>query len=702
MAAANFVDDRVELSVPTLPDRYRVQRRLGGGAQGETFAVVDTHDGAERVLKLFAAGVAGQGSALAEFRSLETLIHPAIVRVRDIGRARDGRLYLVTDRVVGSPLDRVTSIADEAQRRVAFARVAVDLTTALAHLHGRGIMHGDVSPGNVRVDEQSGDACRAVLIDFGLAGPALAGGAGARGTLGYAAPEALTGARTPASDLFGLGATLFEAWSGAPPFGRGLIAAQRTLAGPPPALSSIRPGLGAGWDRLLDRLLAGDPAERPTSARVVLREIARLTGDAFAPDAELEVPHPDGDPLAGAFVGRRPERRALRAVLEALAEGTCAHAVVTLVGAPGSGRRTLFEAVARELAVAGAADGRPPVDLWRGDLTALERWLLADQPAAAEADDAARALEHRLARLARALESRSPGPLCVYLEEGEAAGTFARFLAGAAPAGRVLVVAATLAPLSAAFATAIDLPPFGADDIAALTAAGLGQEAPAASAAAILLASGGNAAVASALIRRLIANVRSGATTSLPLGAGQDLDALLAEGFAALSPAARQLLLAVALVGEAGHEEVRRVSGLDEGAAAAAGAAARRAGWLQTTNDGAPLLPSAAHRRVVLADGGESARAIAARALSAGTLGPEHAADALLVAGRPGEAAQALREEAGRVAGDPVRVAGLLNRALAVAPLPLSFAERIVQATGLGALGRYADAGGRFPRRVRW
>ena len=456
--------------------------------------MVDSHDGAERVLKLFAPGLAGQGNALAEFRSLEGLVHQTIVRVRDIGRARDGRLYLVTDRVLGSSLDRLTAIADEAQRRAAFARVAVDLTTALAHLHARGIMHGDVSPGNVRL----ADDWQAVLIDFGLAGPPLAGAAGARGTLGYAAPEALTGARTPATDLFGLGATLFELWSGAPPFGHGLTAAQRTLAGPPPALSSIRPGLGSGWDRLLDRLLAGDPGERPTSARVVLREIARLSGDAVAADAELEIPYPDGDPLAGVFVGRRAERRALRAALEALAEGTSPQAVVTLVGAPGSGRRTLFEAVAREIAIAAAADGRPPIQLWRDDLAGLERWSLNDQPIAAAADDAGRALEHRLARLARALESRSSGPLCVYLEEGEATVTFARFIAGAAPAAHLLVVAVTRAPLDAPFAAAIELPPLEPDDVAALIAAGLGHEAPGESAGAILSASGGNAAVARA------------------------------------------------------------------------------------------------------------------------------------------------------------------------------------------------------------
>ena len=143
----------------------------------------------------------------------------------------------------------------------------------------------------------------------------------------------------------------------------------------------------------------------------------------------------------------------------------------------------------------------------------------------------------------------------------------------------------------------------------------------------------------------------------LSLGAGQDLDALLAEGCVALPPAARQLLLGLALVGGAGRDDVQRVAGLDEDAAATGWADARRAGWLRAAADDHPMLPSAAHRRVVLANGGETAPAIAARALSAGNLAAEHAADALLVAGRPGEAAEALRGEARRASGDAARVA---------------------------------------------
>ena len=154
------------------------------------------------------------------------------------------------------------------------------------------------------------------------------------------------------------------------------------LSEPAPALSSIRPGLGEGWDQLVARLLAADAGERPASAREVLREVIRLSAGADTPaEVDLGVPYPEGDPLAGIFVGRRIERAALRAALDRLADGAAPVSTLALVGPPGAGRRALFDVVARELAVAGAAGTAPVVQLWRGSFDALAAWL---QPGAAE------------------------------------------------------------------------------------------------------------------------------------------------------------------------------------------------------------------------------------------------------------------------------------------------------------------------------
>jgi serine/threonine-protein kinase PknK len=694
VSAANIVvsprASATSAAPPPLPARYRLGERLGAGASGETFAATDTTNDTACVIKIFSDGSRGRRFALAEFRGLETLAHPSVVHLRDIGRLDDGRLYLVTDRIVGPGIEGIATISDEGERRSLFARAALDLASALAHLHARGIVHGDVCPANVRMSAVDSAAPRAVLIDFGLAGPALPGDGAARGTLGYAAPESLTGARTPAADLFALGATLFEAWSGTPPFGRGLRAAERVLAGPAPPLSSVRPGLGTEWDALLERLLAADPSERPAHARLVLREVTRLARGAATPtEVDLQVPYPDGDPLAGIFVGRRVERAALRAALERLAEGGAPASALALVGAPGAGRRTLFESVARDVAVAAAAGTLAPIEIWRGDVAALERLLGAVAPA--HDDDARRAVEARMAALAEAIEQRARArPLCLLLDEGAASLALCAFVAGAAPTGRTLLVVPSQAPIGRPFAAEIVLGPLGAGEIRELVAAGVDGEPPAVALAAIATTSRGNAALVALMVRRLIANLRAGDAWA-PIDASGDLDALLAASFASLSPEAQRLLLAVALCGEAAGKAVA----LDDEAGARALAAARSAGWADLGAAGELRLPSAAHQRVAL--GGVPAvlaAEVGARALQALAADDPRRADALAVCGRPDEAAEALRgvATAATAAGDHARAGSLLERMAELAPASLTFSERLALVTGLGAIGRYEDA----------
>src|SRR5262249_10638433 len=144
---------------------------------------------------------------------------------------------------------------------------------ALAYLHGRGVVHGDLAPTNARL---AGDG-RPVLLDFDLAGPGRSafGTGGASGTLGYASPEALVGDRSPGGDLFSLGAVVYEAWTGVAPFGVGIEAVRRMLGGRAPLASTVRDGLGPEWDRILARLLEPRAEDRYPRARDLLRDIAR-------------------------------------------------------------------------------------------------------------------------------------------------------------------------------------------------------------------------------------------------------------------------------------------------------------------------------------------------------------------------------------------------------------------------------------------
>jgi transcriptional regulator with GAF, ATPase, and Fis domain len=680
MSAANLVDTALG------GGRYEVGDRLGAGASGETFAAVDTADGQPCVLKVFAAARAGD--AAPELRSLLTLAHPGVVRVRDVGRTPEGRVFIATDRVAGPALDSLAALPD-GERAHAFERAARALADALAHLHARGVVHGDVCPANVRLAADG----RPVLLDFGLAGPPAQGTGGARGTLGYAAPEALTGARGAAGDLFALGATLFEAWTGAPPFGRGLAAAQRMLTGRAPLLSSVREGLGPEWDRLVERLLAPEPRNRPSSARQALREIARAarTLDAGA-EGDLGVPHPEGDPLAGLRVGREAERASLRATLERVAEGTAPTAVVAIVGPLGSGRRTLIDEVTRELGVAVAAELVPAIEVLHGDVAALfERLVPAGAASPAEQDEVRRA-QRRHAALGDALERRAAArPLCVVLSEGPEATAFARFRAGAPASGRLLLVVPAREPLVRPFAEDLALGPLKPADVEALVTRAMAGEAVPPEALAQLVAAGrGHAALIAVLARRLVVALRAGDATawSLALGkseGGDELEAVLSSDLAALPEAARFATVAVALAGDAGLSVARPLQ-TDV-------VAARAAGWLVEDAGGRLDVASEGHRRVALAVLGTPPFAALARHVAdALTDDDPRRATALAAVGRTGEAAALLRALAARALDrdDVARAGAWLEDAAAWAPLTAP--EHAARGSRLGTLGRYAEA----------
>jgi len=178
--------------------------------------------------------------------------------------------------------------------------LGIRLATALSEAHRHGVLHRDVTPGNVMVD----DAGRAVLTDFGLArvrDSRAAKSTGLVGTTGYTAPEVYEGVRAdPRSDLYGLGAVLAFAATGKPPFsGRDPAEViHRQLQGEPPPL----PDLPAPLARTIRALLQRDPELRPQSGGEVLdalehgvtperpRAAAWPGGGEGPPDREVALP----------------------------------------------------------------------------------------------------------------------------------------------------------------------------------------------------------------------------------------------------------------------------------------------------------------------------------------------------------------------------------------------------------------------------
>jgi serine/threonine protein kinase len=194
-----------------------------------------------------------------EAKALAGLAHPGLVRLLEDGAPR----YLAMEFLEGPSLRKLVRGRRHGRLAVADAvRVAIHLGAALAHLHGRGLVHLDVKPANVIVTRR-----RPVLFDLGAA-RALDGKPLRRpqGTDAYMAPEqAQGGVPSPACDVWGLGVTLFEALTGQRPFPEGDPARPfPQLDQPPTPLRARRPKAPEPLERLLLACLAFDPDHRPT------------------------------------------------------------------------------------------------------------------------------------------------------------------------------------------------------------------------------------------------------------------------------------------------------------------------------------------------------------------------------------------------------------------------------------------------------
>jgi serine/threonine-protein kinase len=250
---------------------YRLEEILGEGAVGIVFRAIREPDGETVALKLLRRALSHDQTYVRRFlheaQAAQEVQQRHLVEVIEAGEA-DGRHYLATTYVAGGSLaDRL-----DAEQRLpidAAVRIAAEVGAGLDALHRAGLVHRDVKPSNVMLDERG----RALLTDFGLAkGPAytvLTRPGQVLGTLDYLAPELIGGAEaTPASDLYALGCIVYECLVGAPPFGRrGLleVASAHLLeepADPTEARSNVTPALS--WGVL--QALAKDPKQRPPSA----------------------------------------------------------------------------------------------------------------------------------------------------------------------------------------------------------------------------------------------------------------------------------------------------------------------------------------------------------------------------------------------------------------------------------------------------
>jgi eukaryotic-like serine/threonine-protein kinase len=246
--------------------RYRVTGTLGAGAMGEVFAAIDEVLGREVAVKT----LRGHRSELAarilderfrlEARAIAALHHPGVVQVFDIDLAADPP-YLVMERVAGPSLRE--RLAGGALGVDELRALGIQVGRALAAAHAAGILHRDVKPANILA------AATWKLADFGVAhvpDSSLTLTGQFVGSPAYAPPEALVrGQSSAAGDVYGLGATLYEAAAGSWPR---RDAETGALLAPVPPLHELAPGLPADLAAAIDRAVSPDPEHRPSASEL--------------------------------------------------------------------------------------------------------------------------------------------------------------------------------------------------------------------------------------------------------------------------------------------------------------------------------------------------------------------------------------------------------------------------------------------------
>ena len=268
---------------------YRVEELVGRGGMGEVYRARDGRLERNVALKILAPRYADDDAfrerLLRESRLAASLDHPNVVPVYDAGEV-DAGFYLAMRYVEGADL-RAVLRREGALPPARAVEIVSQVAGALDAAHARGLVHRDVKPSNVLLDERG----HCYLVDFGLAqdvsdrGPAVDGSL--LGTLDYVAPEQIRGDEVDAAaDVYALGCMLFECLTSEVPFRRASEVATiyAHLEDAPPSASAQRPALPADIDAVLTRAMAKEPAERhPNCAALVADASAALGLGATGP-----------------------------------------------------------------------------------------------------------------------------------------------------------------------------------------------------------------------------------------------------------------------------------------------------------------------------------------------------------------------------------------------------------------------------------
>lgn len=261
--------------------RYKLTRQLGQGAMGAVFLARDTHLERDVALKTPTISITDREEFLERFKreaqAAAHLKHPNICPVHDFGEV-DGVPFITMGLINGHPLSRLVIKENKDQRWI--ATIVRTIAHALKHAHEQGVVHRDLKPGNILVENDG----TPYITDFGLAcrvdqedQSRLTQEGAIMGTPSYMSPEQANG-RTeeigPGTDIYALGVILYELLCGETPFrgSLGSILAQITRDDPQPP-REINQHCDKALSRLALKMMEKQPAERPASMGIVIEEL---------------------------------------------------------------------------------------------------------------------------------------------------------------------------------------------------------------------------------------------------------------------------------------------------------------------------------------------------------------------------------------------------------------------------------------------
>jgi serine/threonine-protein kinase len=284
--------------------KYDILSILGKGAMGIVYKALDPDINRKVAIKTIRFDLASEETDteeimerfMREAQAAGKLTHPNIITIFDVGREED-LTYIVMQLIEGPSLQRL--IAQGEKFPVSeVTKLMERVCSGLDYAHQNGIVHRDIKPGNVLLDNNK----RPYICDFGVARvdtSTLTQSGTAVGTPSYMSPEQVIGKKIDKrSDIFSIGCILYEILTGRRPFEAESITTviYKIINEEPPAISELKKGLPAGFEKIVTKALAKDPNDRYQNCKQLaedLRNLDKLSDKTIAVTLTKEVPLPD-------------------------------------------------------------------------------------------------------------------------------------------------------------------------------------------------------------------------------------------------------------------------------------------------------------------------------------------------------------------------------------------------------------------------